>query len=251
MSDAADRIARSLAGEALDVAALGTPTPTAALGLQLDVLDRRLRAGERLAGWKVGFTSGTSRDAFGPGVRPFGHILASRVLASGARLPRAQIRNPGVENELCFRIGTTFGDATTTATEARAAVAAVAPAFELNEGRLRGAAPTGVRVAENLSQWGIVVGTEVPLAAAGDLAALTVSLACDGVVIASQRGSDDHIDDHFGSLATLARNLAAFGRRVEAGSLIITGAFTRAPVTAPGRFEGRFDGLGIVAVEFT
>src|SRR5262245_32733431 len=55
-----------------------------ALEIQLAVLEEMLKRGERLAGWKVGMTSGPSRDAMGAGFRPFGYILQSRSLHSGA-----------------------------------------------------------------------------------------------------------------------------------------------------------------------
>ena len=63
-------------------------------------LDRLLAEGEQLGGWKLGLTSGRSRDAFGAGIRPFGFILAGRIYPSGAILER--LPGLGVENELCW-----------------------------------------------------------------------------------------------------------------------------------------------------
>ncbi len=65
--------------------------------LQLAVLDRWCDEGEALGGWKVGLTSGQSRDAFGPGVRPFGFILAGRILESGATVEAERIHRCGIE----------------------------------------------------------------------------------------------------------------------------------------------------------
>ena len=45
---------------------------------------------------------------------------------------------------------------------AAAAVRAVAPAFEVNARRLVGATDRPLGVADNLAQWGIVVGRDVP-----------------------------------------------------------------------------------------
>ena len=64
--------------------------------------------GESVGGWKLGQTSGESRDAFGPGVRPFGFILTSRILADGAELSWAEVGNGGIENEVCFRCHQSF-----------------------------------------------------------------------------------------------------------------------------------------------
>ena len=72
---------------------------------QLERLEELEAAGERVGGWKLGQTSGESRDAFGPGVRPFGFILASRILEDGERLSWAEVGNGGIENEVCFISG--------------------------------------------------------------------------------------------------------------------------------------------------
>src|SRR3990170_3027185 len=77
--------ARSRGSVGLDLRARGY-TRAQGLDLQLAVLDRFLAAGDRVAGWKATFASGGGRDRMGAGFRPFGYILASRTLASGATL---------------------------------------------------------------------------------------------------------------------------------------------------------------------
>ena len=216
---------------------------------QLEMLARWRARGEALGGWKVGLTSGRSRDAFGAGVRPFGYILSSRIFASGSRIARAPIRGCGVENEVCFVLGRDLAGDAVDAGSARAAVRALAPAFEINEARLPANADSGLRIADDLSQWGIVIGEAQPLASAPDLDALTVVLERDGEPI-ERVAARGHIDDHFTSIAALVRELAKFGRGLNAGDRVITGAFTRQPVTAAARFEGRFGALGSVSVTF-
>ena len=216
---------------------------------QLEVLARWQARGEALGGWKVGLTSGRSRDAFGPGFRPFGYILASRIFTAGSRIERAPIRGCGVENEVCFLIGRELAGGNVGPGDARAAVHALAPAFEINETRLPAQADNGLRIADDLSQWGIVVGEMTRLSSSVDLDRLTVELARDDAPL-ERVSAPGHIDDHFASIAALARELAKFGRGLHAGDHVITGAFTRQPVAATGRFEGRFGGLGSVAVTF-
>src|SRR2546425_5500796 len=108
-----------------------------ALEVQLQVLGRFEDEGEKLGGWKVGLTSGNARDRMGKDFRPFGYVLQSRIFPSGATVPVAKIMNCSVEPELCLIIGSSLrGDAVDVA-EAKAAVRAVAPAFEINERRVR------------------------------------------------------------------------------------------------------------------
>lgn len=209
----------------------------------------------RVAGWKVGLTSGAARDSMGAGFRPFGYILADRVFASGAVIPLAPFRDGvdvrvGVENELCFRLGAALsGDAS--ADEARAAVASVAPGFEINEQRLPRDASVVDRLGDDLNQWGIVAGEDVVLDfSTFDFASLTVALSLDDVVVetVAARG---HIDDHFASIAALARQLGRFGRTLEAGSRVITGSYTRQRVADACRWQGDFGPeIGRASVEF-
>ena len=242
---------RGAAGSTIDVSALkGKLTIEQAEAIQLDILDRWCNSGESLGGWKIGLTSGSSRDAFGKGVRPFGHVLANRIIESGDELKFAVIKRCGVENELCFVMDRDLRGPAVTAAIARDAVRGVAPAFEINETRIVGDADGPARVADNLSQWGIVVGTLTkPLPQEFDWDSLEIVLRRDGVEVerVSARG---HIDDHFESLAQLARELAKFGRGLNAGEHVITGSFTRQVVRGPSRWDADFGPLGSVAIRF-
>lgn len=216
------------------------------------LLDRLLAEGEQLGGWKLGLTSGRSRDAFGTGIRPFGFILASRIHPSGAILER--LPGLGVENELCWVLAEPLAGESVTAADARRAVAGVAPAFELNQSRLPDDAAPGLRVADNLSQWGLVVGELQHLPGSFDLDVLleelTVTLLRDEE-FCEQVPARGHIDDHFESLARLARELARFGRSLAPGEHVITGAYTRQRVAHPATWRGEFgEILGDVEITF-
>ena len=238
---------------------LGSDEPSLADGqrLQLALLERWRARGERVGGWKLGMTSGQSRDAFGPGFRPFGFILESRILASGGRLSVNTIRRGGaggsIENELCFVIGKALGKSATRS-DALAAIAGVAPAFEVNQRRIQGDASPGIRIADDLANWGLVVGKAV--SAPVDLSDLTVILTSAGQELDRVSASDHieghregHIDDHYETLATLARKLAEHEMALQPGDRVITGAFTRT-MLEPGRYEGDFGAaIGRVSVE--
>src|SRR5476649_2279222 len=68
--------------------------------IQLALIDRRVAAGERHIGWKVGLTAKAIQDQFGFHEPVFGCILQS--FPSGHELPPDLI-NPGFETELCMR----------------------------------------------------------------------------------------------------------------------------------------------------
>lgn len=213
--------------------------------LQLGLLERWRARGETVGGWKLGMTSGQSRDAFGAGFRPFGFILKSRILESGGQISVQQIQRGGIENELCFIMGAPLGKAATRQS-AIAAVAALAPAFEINQRRIQADAAPGFRIADDLANWGLVVGR--PIAPPETLDDLVVVLRQADEEI-GRVSAANHIDDHYQTLATLARKLAAHGLALQPGDRVITGAFTRTPL-AVGSYEGDFGpAIGRVAVE--
>jgi len=217
---------------------------------QLERLEALEARGETVGGWKVGLTSGGSRDAFGPGIRPFGYVLGSRILSSGTRLDWSLVGTGGIETEVCFVIGQDV-DEPVDAVSIRAALAGVAPAFEINQRRISADSPSAERIADDLANWGIVTGPVVEVPDGWRQDALTVTLARDGTTV-EVVGARGHIDDHFRSLATLANALPRFGRRLTAGQRVITGAFGRAAQPAPGIWTGDFGPeLGTVSLEIT
>lgn len=218
--------------------------------LQLALLERWLDQGSHLGGWKIGMTSGANRNGMGDGIRPFGFVLAERIIPSGHTLPLAELHRGQVENELCFLLGKSLGGDADRAAAVNA-VEAVLPAFEINQKRLPGGAGPGLRVADNLSNWGIVIGD--PAQPRDDYAAQTVSLYDttedpSGLLVESVDAAG-HIDDHYESLATLARTLHAYGHTLAAGQYVITGAFGKTPFAA-GTWRGDFT-CGVGSVEIT
>jgi 2-keto-4-pentenoate hydratase len=214
---------------------------------QLALLQRWLDQGEQLGGWKIGMTSGANRNSMGDGIRPFGFILASRIKTAADKLSVSALHRGQVENELCFLIGSELG-AGATAASAFAAVEAALPAFEINQKRLPAGVSAGLRVADDLSNWGIAIGE--PAAAAENLDNLTVTLSSEDGVI-EQVASAGHIDNHYESLAILANTLADYGHSLQPGQYVITGAYGKTPF-APGTYRGHFDqGIGDVTVHLT
>ena len=174
------------------------------LRIQLNILARRKSEGQQHAGWKIGLTSERVRARFGTDDQPFGHIMAQRVLESGAEVPCAEIVNCGVEPELCFTIGETLKGPGVTAEQAREAVASVCAGFEINESRADGVSDFTLTVADNMAQWGIVMGESLqPVPADFDFEGLRMEMRRGGEVRATAVGRDV-IDDHYRSLTVLA-----------------------------------------------
>jgi 2-keto-4-pentenoate hydratase len=220
-----------------------------ALDVQLGLLERKLAAGDALGGWKIGLTSERARRALGVDARPFGHLLASRILRSGASVSAGQIAHPSIEPELCFTIGRRVPRDPSRA-EIAEALARVSAGFEINERRVGSARPDfPAFVTDCLTQWGIVEGGGVPLGAL-DLGGVRCELWRDGERVYSGV-SRDELDDHLESLRRLARELDAHGRALEPGQRVITGAFARFDARAGEHWRASYSGIGDVEVHFS
>ena len=220
----------------------------AVLSLQLGVLSRFEAAGQSLGGWKIGLTSGKARDRMGKGIRPFGYILKNRILHSGSTTSLSPILNCHIEPELCLIVGTPLRGENVDPEQAKAAVRAVAPAFEINEVRVQPGQGNFPLVADGLAQWGIVVGPEAPVR--DGLVDTTVTFSCDGQIVETKTPGAT-MDDPYLSLSRLCRLLHKFDRGLEPGQPVITGSFCHYAVTQPGSYSANFSDVGEVSVRFS
>lgn len=226
----------------------GSLTLDEALGVQLRLLERELAGGRALGGWKVGLTSPRARGALGADVRPFGYILADRVLGSGESVEAAAMHKPSIEVELCFTVGRDISGADPERTAVIAAMSHVSGGFELNERRPTSARPDLPAMATDcMTNWGIVGGSGVPVAAVTDINATHCRMERDGALV-YEGVSRDELDDHFDSLRALITGLAAHGRGLLAGQRVITGAYARFDAAAGQRWSATYSNVGTVEV---
>ena len=219
-----------------------------ALDVQLRVLHRFEAEGERLGGWKVGLTSGKARDRMGKDFRPFGYVLQKRILSSGATVPLAKILNCHLEPELCLIIGSPLRGESVGPAEAKAAIRAVAPAFEINEVRVQADLGQTLLLADGLAQWGIVVGPEAPVRDA--LIHTTVDFSRDGEIVETKTPGET-MDDPYLSLSRLCRLLYKYGLGLEPGQPVITGSFCHHAINQPGLYRATFSDIGEVSLKFS
>lgn len=231
----------------------GKLTQDEAYGVNLALLERHAARGETQAGWKVGLTAAAIRAQFGLPEPLFACLFKHRRWPSGGTWALAALRGPGFENELCLVIGTRLAGPGVTIDRARAAVAAVAPALEIIETRgpnsLEGVAPL---LADNGQQYAFVTGPEVAFdPAVHDLGATALDVLVDGVVQERAYGSAVMESSPLTTVVWLANKLAAFGRALEPGDVVMTGSFTRQyKLDRPMRVEARFAPFGSAVATF-
>ena len=218
--------------------------------VQLGVLARYVQAGERHAGWKVGLTSKAMQIQQKVHEPVLGFLLASGEKPSGTRFQFTDLISPGFENELCLAVGTTLEGPGVTLERAEAALAAMAPAFEIIEKRGDFAADLNVSLADNAQQRAYVTGGSVPVPSGFDLATIALELSVNGAVVERALGREV-LGTPAASIAWLANKLAEFGLALEAGMKVMSGSFTRQyPIARGDRIEARFDPIGPVRAEF-
>jgi 2-keto-4-pentenoate hydratase len=230
------------------LAALADADFAAGLRLQLAVLAAWEAEGQTLGGWKIGLTSRGARDSMGIGIRPHGYVLTDRILDSGATLA-GQVPNCRLEPEIAVTLGADLAGEDVTVEQARAAVASVSPAFEINSGRVPKGSSLAVRLGNALNNWGVVLGPA--MAPDGvDLADLTVEIGSENGTIDSGHSAPATLDDPFLSLTRVCRSLALNGRGLSAGQRLITGSLTGAvPVEGAHHYFGEFGPLGRVTLD--
>ena len=172
------------------------------------------------------------------GTRFVGKALVSRLLSKGHEI-------------FVFTRGNLPVPKNATHQEVLQAIGGVSAAFEINETRLDASASKIDRLADDLSQWGIVVGESKSLDwKAFAFEEVEVNLARDGELVETVAALN-HIDDHFDSLVALSATLGQFDRQIVAGNHIITGSYTRQRVSKPSDWKGDFGSIiGTVEVKF-
>ncbi|MFB7407152.1 MULTISPECIES: 2-keto-4-pentenoate hydratase [unclassified Streptomyces] len=229
--DTAAREGRPLAG-----GGSGPKDTDEAYAVQEALVARRLARGERLTGFKLGFTSRAKMRQMGVSDLIHGRLTDRMAIPDGGRVDTSALIHPRVEPEVAFLLGDTLrpgGDPL-------AAVAAVAPALEVIDSRYHGFRFSLPEViADNTSAAGYAVG---PWSAPGDLDNLGVLLELDGRL--AETGSTAAI------LGSPLRALAAAARlagALEPGTVVLAGAATAAVPLPPGtHVRATVAGLGTV-----
>jgi 2-oxo-3-hexenedioate decarboxylase len=194
---------------------------------------------------KIGLTRREKWAACGASDVILGLLTEPMGVADGGTIALDRLIGPGVEPELAFRLGAPLsGEAGLE--EALAAIEAVAPALEVADSRISepGFVLTRV-VADNSNSAGFVLGAWRPPPARLDV--LEGVLEVDGTVVA--RGSTRTVSGHPArSVCDAARLLAAIGRRLEAGFVVLSGGLTPArPVRAGEVIACRIEEVGAVS----
>jgi 2-keto-4-pentenoate hydratase len=225
--------------------------------VQLINIRRKIAAGARVRGHKVGLSSPVMQQMMGVDEPDYGHLLDAMILTQDAPIPAAAYCYPRIEVEIGYVLGAPLPGAGCTEADVLAATEYIVPSFELIDSRIRDwRIKLADTIADNASSAGVILGaarrTPAKLAADGiDLADIEAVLYADDAEVA--RGNTSAVlGNPTACVAWLARKVADFGVKLEAGHLILPGSCTRAIDALPGTaFRAEFAGLGTVTASFS
>ena len=224
--------------------------------IQLINIRRKIAAGARVRGHKVGLSSPVMQQMMGVDEPDYGHLLDAMVLSEVTPIPAAGYCYPRIEVEIGYVLGSALPGADCTEADVLAATEYIVPSLELIDSRIRDwRIKLADTIADNASSAGVILGearrTPAELAARGvDLANIEAVLY-SGDAETARGNTSAVLGNPTGCVAWLARKVADFGVKLEAGHLILPGSCTRAIDARPGSaFRAEFAGLGTVTASF-
>lgn len=214
-------------------------------------IQQRLDAGEKLVGFKVGFTNIAVRQRMGLPDSTYGYLLDRMVLENGSRVPMSELIAPKIECEICFRLGADLEGKGLTIADVLAATQGVCASFEICDARIKDwKCPYPDFFADNgFSARVVLSGKWLPVSQV-DLLGETVVLTQDGQKIAEGKG-EMALGHPANAVSWLAGKLAERGKGLKAGQIIMTGTLTPiTPIVKGSTYVASFSTLGEVRATF-
>ncbi len=119
---------------------------------------RKIEAGAKLIGHKVGLTSKAMQQSSQIDEPDYGHLLDDMMIADGAKVPHANFCVPRVEIELAFILGKRLKGPGVGLPDVLRATEYVVPAIEIVDARMQDPRKIFDTVADNGAAAGIVIG---------------------------------------------------------------------------------------------
>ena len=223
-----------------------------AYAIQTINIERRVAAGQRIIGRKVGLTSRPMQELLGVDEPDFGVLTDEMMIEDGDLIPLERLVQPRVEAELAFVMERDLAGPGVTTAVALQAIAGALPAVEIVDSRV---ADWKIKlvdtVADNASSGLLVVGGRMRPVAELDLRLLGVVVSRGGEMIDTGAGAAA-LGNPARCVAWLANKLGAFGAGLKAGDIVLPGAVHKMVPVQPGDvFRAEFAHLGAVTVRFS
>ncbi|HSV37077.1 MAG TPA: 2-keto-4-pentenoate hydratase [Ramlibacter sp.] len=222
-----------------------------AYAIQEHNTERRLKAGARLVGRKVGLTARSVQQQLGVDQPDYGMLFADMSVTDGEPVRWSRLMQPKVEAEVALVMEHDLPEPGITPAQLLRAVAFALPAIEIVGSRI---ADWNIRfvdtVADNASSSAFVLGN-TPVGLKGldmRLAGMVMERAGEQVSLGAGAACLGH---PLNAALWLANKMAGLGHALKAGDVVLTGALGPMVAVRPGDvFEARIGGLGSVRAVF-
>ena len=219
--------------------------------VQQRMLARRLEAGERVVGKKIGVTSAAVMNMLGVFQPDFGYMLDGMIVAQGESIAMSTLIQPKAEGEIAFILKRDLMGPGLSNADVLAATECVMPCFEIVDSRIRDwKIKIQDTVADNASCGVFVLGDNAVDPRRVDLSTCGMVLEKNGEIIATGAGAAA-LGSPVNAVAWLANTLGRLGIPLKAGEVILSGALAAMfPAKAGDNFRVTIGGLGGCSVRF-
>lgn len=224
--------------------------PEDAYAIQMMNVSRRLGAGERVVGHKVGLTSKPMQNMLGVHEPDFGHLFASMQYRSGDVIDYPLLQ-PRVEPEIAFVLKEDLAGTDITAHDVIRATDYVLPAIEVVDSRVADWKITLVdTIADNASCGCFAIGDQATPVGLANIGTVGGVMRVNGQVV--QTGAGAAVLGHPAqSVAWLVNKLNSLGTVVRKGEIVLAGAVSAMVSVRTGdRVSVSFGRLGRVEIAF-
>jgi len=213
--------------------------------------ERRLAAGRRIVGCKIGLTSVAVQKQLGVDQPDFGLLFDDMGYGDGEPIPASILTQPKIEAEIAFVIGRDLNVENPGQLDVLNAIEYALPALEIVGSRV---ADWNIRItdtiADNASSSAYVIGNTPKKLSEFDVRMCGMVLERRGESVSVGAGAAC-LGSPINAVVWLARTMAAVGTPLKAGDLVLSGALGPMAAVTPGDiFETRINGLGSVRAVF-
>jgi 2-oxo-hept-3-ene-1,7-dioate hydratase len=228
-----------------------------AYDVQAALVQRKLQAGRRVIGWKIGLTSRAMQMALNIDIPDSGVLLDDMQFENGATIPAGRFIQPRIEAEIAFVFKSDLAGENISVVDVINATDYICPALEILDTRILRADPeTGQArnvndtISDNAANAGIVLGGSPVRPDALDMRRIGAIVSRNAQV--EETGLGAGVLNHPAQgIVWLAERLATYGQSIRRGEVVISGSFIR-PVEAPSgsTIFADFGDFGTVSVFF-
>ena len=216
-----------------------------AYAIQQHLLARRLAAGERVIGKKIGVTSQAVMDMLGVFQPDFGWLTDDMAYNEGEPVPANRLIQPKAEGEIAFVLKQKLQGPGVSAAQVLAATEGVMACFEIVDSRIRDwQIQIEDTVADNASCGAFVLGDRLVDPRSVDLGTCGMVLEKNGEIVATGAGAAA-LGHPANAVAWLANTLGMHGIALEAGEVVLSGSLAAmVPVQAGDHLRLSIGGIG-------